>query len=245
MHRFFVPPEWIAGDRVIIEGKLVHQLRRVLRLGGGERITVLDDSGYEYEVELGRVAGRKIEGEVLSRTLSPGEPGIRIVLFQGVLKAKKFEYVLQKGTELGIAAFVPVLCQRSVTDIPGEQRMARWQEIIREAAEQSHRGRLPALFPATDFGHACAPVAATSLLLQEGEKGLASALGRWPAPPPTVNLFVGPEGGFSAAEVEIARQHGIVPVGLGRRILRAETAALVATAAILYHFGELGDGERQ
>jgi len=243
MHRFFLSPERIAGDRIVIEGKLVYQLRRVLRLGGGERITVLDDSGYEYEVELGRVGGHQIEGKVLSRTLSPGEPGIRIVLFQGLLKATKFEFVLQKGTELGIAAFVPLLCQRSVADIPGERRIARWQNIIREAAEQSHRGRLPALFPATDFGHACGPVTATSLLFQEGEKGLASALRRWPAPPPSLNLFVGPEGGFSAAEVELAKQQGIVPVGLGRRILRAETAALVAAAAILYHFGELGDGD--
>jgi 16S rRNA (uracil1498-N3)-methyltransferase len=166
-----------------------------------------------------------------------------------VLKAQKFEWVLQKGTELGVAEFVPVVCSRSIVgDLEDANRkLGRWQRVIREAAEQSRRGRLPVLQPALLFDQACQAARQSGglgLVPWEGERaaGLKSALaaaGAVGGQPGSVNLFIGPEGGLSIEEIETARRYGLQAVSLGPRILRAETAGLVAAAAILYELGDL------
>lgn len=263
MHRFFIPPEWIDGGRVIIGGSLVHQIRNVLRLDRGEIICVLDNSGWEHEVEIEKVSREQVTGVVKGKSLSQGEPGMRLIIYQGMLKGGKFDLVLQKGTELGVAGFAPVLCQHSVGAATNRSRSKfdRWQRIIREAAEQSRRGRLPLLFPPQPFEEACHEARGFSLLAweREGEKGLRAALldllaksqGQGAAPKsraspepeqdcPQINLFIGPEGGFAEHEVEFARSQGIVPVSLGQRLLRAETASIAAVATILYEWRELG-----
>lgn len=244
MHRFFIPPEWIDQDRVVIKGKQVHQLRDVLRLTKGDRIIVLDNSGWEYEVELKSVERGNVEGVVLGRGLSAVEPGTRITLYQALLKGEKFEFILQKGTELGMVGFVPMICERCLAghfkDVT-ERRFNRWQRIIAEAAEQSRRGRLPSLMPVLLFQQACQSARGFSLLAWEGEKalGLRAALEGQGARDATVNIFIGPEGGFSPSEVEFAQGYGILPITLGRRVLRAETAGLVAATAVLYECGDL------
>ncbi|MBA7593526.1 Ribosomal RNA small subunit methyltransferase E [subsurface metagenome] len=244
MHRFFIPPQWIDHDRVVIKGKQVHQLRNVLRMAKGDRILVLDNSGWQYEVELRSVEREQVEGVVREKSLSLAEPRVKIVLYQALLKGEKFEFVLQKGTELGIASFVPMVSERCLVGLEHviARRLNRWQRIIAEAGEQSGRGKLPALGPVMPFEQACHSAQGFSLLAWEGEKalGLRAALqGQEAKDIPSVNLFIGPEGGFSPAEGEFARGCGVVPITLGRRVLRAETAGLVATAAILYHYGDL------
>lgn len=245
MHRFFLPPEWIQGGRVRITGPLVHQIRDVLRMQPGERIEVLDSSGWEQEVELRVLSRDAIEGEVVRRSLSQGEPKTQVTLYQALLKGSKFEQVLQKGTELGISAFVPMMCQRCMVELPGGSREARWYRIIREAAEQSRRGRLPLLRPLVPFAQACQEALGLSLIPWEGERGrgLRSHLREHPlwGTRHSINLFIGPEGGFSTQEIDLAQAHGILPISLGSRILRAETAGLVAAALILYEGGDLGD----
>lgn len=229
---------------MIITGKLVHQLRNVLRLGTGDRITVLDNTGWEYEVELKETGSAKVEGTVIDRTLAAGEPRIRITLYQALLKASNFEVVLQKCTEVGVTAFVPIACERCMAGEPNGRRFSRWQNIIREAAEQSKRGKLPVLHDVTSFNKACQSASSISLLPWEEEKGrgIGEVLRSLPKAEsyPEVGIFVGPEGGFSPREVEFARSYGTVAVSLGRRILRAETAGLVAAAVTLYELGELG-----
>ncbi len=248
MHRFFVPPELIDGESVTLVGGVADQLVRVLRTRPGEQIIVLDDTGWEYMVTLESLSRRKVQGRVTKRLRSKGEPGVGITLYQAVLKADRFEFVLQKGTELGVSAFVPVFCARSVPKADGHGRTMRdrrWMRIITEAAEQSRRGRLPSLKTAVEFSDACERAEGLALIPweEEGRIGLKSALEEWihagrSAKP--VSLFTGPEGGLTRQEIERARASGIVPVSLGRRILRAETAAIAATAAILYEAGELG-----
>lgn len=249
MHRFFVSPDCIKGNGVTLSGDAARQLARVLRARPGDQIIVLDSSGWEYRVTLTRVDAALAAGTVTGREASQGEPRVRVTLYQGVLKADKLELVLQKCTELGVAAFVPVFCARSVPrDREGQwaaSRYPRWRKIIAEAAEQSRRGLLPSLEAPLDFKDACHAFRGLGLVPWEEEHatGLRAALARWRkgnADDGAISVFIGPEGGFTREEVDCARARGIVPVSLGRRILRAETAGIAAVAAIMYELGELG-----
>jgi len=243
MHRFFVPPQWIDADRVFIKDKQVHQLRDVLRMKPGDRIIVLDNTGWEYEVELKRVAGGQVEGVVRGKSLAATEPGIKVTLYQALIKGDRLEFILQKCTEMGVVGFVPMLCERCVQlEGVSERKLGRWRRIIAEAAEQSRRGKLPFLSPVLTFERACQSMVGPSLLAWEGETslGLRPALSELRATGlSSVNLFIGPEGGFSPSEVEFAQGCGITPITLGPRVLRAETASLVAATAILYEYGDL------
>lgn len=246
MQRFFVPPSALSPDRVLLTGTMVHQLRNVLRMRRGARIIVLDDSGWEYEVELTEVSREQVEGVVIVRRLVETEPQTKISLYQSLLKADRFEFALQKGTELGVAEFVPTLAARCVVrnlDMDSH-RVARWERIVREAAEQARRGRLPRLQPAMLLGEACKRMvrAGPGLMLYEGANtvGLRDVLGEFGASSLfNLSLLVGPEGGFTEEEAALAERYGVRLVGLGPRILRAETAGFVAAAAILYQLGDL------
>jgi 16S rRNA (uracil1498-N3)-methyltransferase len=243
MPRFFIPPSAIAGDMLTLDGEVAHQVRNVLRMRAGERVVLLDNSGQEFVVELGETAGREIEGRVLESRPSPSEPHVRLTLYPALLKGDKFEWLLQKGTELGIAAFQPVLCERSVSTGAGEQKGDRWQRIIREAAEQSARGIVPSLGAAIPFAHALAKIEsdALSLIPYEAEHALSLRAALSAQPIATrVNLWIGPEGGFTPEEIASAQARGAIAVTLGPRILRAETASLAAAAAVMYALGEMG-----
>ncbi len=255
-YRFFVQPEWLQQNSVAIAGTLVHQIRDVLRMKPGEKIAVLDDSGWEYEVELDAVEEEQVVGHVLHKALATGEPRTKITLYQGVLKGHHFEWVLQKGTEIGIVEFVPVICDRclvSSLDDVSASKIARWRRIILEAAEQSRRGRLPRLQSPILFPQACDQTRQSGLALMpwEGERDVAlrdllpretrtTTKGRGTRKPFSVGLLIGPEGGFTQEEVELAKRYGVHTLTLGTRILRAETAGLAAAAAILYELGDLG-----
>jgi 16S rRNA (uracil1498-N3)-methyltransferase len=253
VHRFFVPPDWIQGNEVTVTGPQAHQIARVLRMRPGDLVIVLDNAGWEIEVQLVAVDRSLVEGQVLRRRLASSEPRTKISLYQGVLKGSRFEFVLQKGTELGMVEFVPIIADRCViSDLDAvEKKRSRWEWIIQEAAEQSRRGRKPVLRPAALFPRACEQArhaAGISLIPWEEEDSVALRDVLHPPPqhhernwpPLTISLFIGPEGGFSTDEIATARRYGLVPVTLGPRILRAETAGLVAAAAILYELGDMG-----
>lgn len=246
MERFFLSPQAFAGDRVtVVEGALLHRLRDVLRLKPGDRVVFLDDSGWEYETALLEVGATQILGQVRHRRLGAGEPRTKITLYQAVLKGDRFEWALQKGTEIGVSAFVPMLSERCIVldaHQLSRRKVVRWERIIRAAAEQSRRSRLPPLQPLMLFAAACEQVHRTgglALIPWEEEatpiRQVLAEAGR-ETRPFNVHLFIGPEGGFSAVEVQQARDYGIVPVSLGPRILRAETAGVVATAVVLYEY---------
>lgn len=241
MHRFFVPPQCLAEGRFHLPAALAYQVGKVLRLRPGEHITLLDDSGLEYEAELEEIKDRRAEGRILGSAPAQGEPQVKITLFQALLKARNFEMVLQKCTEMGVSCFIPLVSSRSVVREVGPARLERWKNIVREAAEQSRRGRLPRVQPPVSLEEALLTIDKEALSLipwEGGGESLASILGK--VQPQRVNLFIGPEGGFSPEEIDLARAQGLIPITLGPRILRAETAGLVAATAILYHLGDLG-----
>lgn len=242
MQRFFVPPSAIDGGTVAFSAAQARQMATVLRLHPGDTVVALDGSGTAYQVVLREVGPKGAAAEVMERWQAGGEPATRITLYQGIPRSQRWEVVLQKGTETGIAAFVPVRCRRSVT--PGEtgpDRAARWRQIVQEAAEQCGRGVLPEVRPSLTFDAACAAPAALRLLLHPTATAqplrLAAALaGRGSL----VALYVGPEGGFDDAEVRVALDRGILPVHLGARVLRTETAGPLASALLLQELDDLG-----
>ncbi len=237
MHRFFVLPEQIGEEQVLLRGEQAWQICRVLRLGAGDEIVILDNLGWAYGVRLTAVSPQQVRGDILAKREAAGEPACRITLYQSLMKRDKFEWVLQKGTEVGVSRFVPLVTQRTLARNVGikPQKMARWQKIITEAAEQARRGRIPELLPPLRWAEALAGLEAdVALIPWEGarEPGLRQALaGKRPS---SIALFIGPEGGFAREEVAAAVTRNIQPVTLGPRILRAETAAIVAAALILH-----------
>ncbi|MBP6015781.1 MAG: 16S rRNA (uracil(1498)-N(3))-methyltransferase [Candidatus Promineofilum sp.] len=245
MHRFFVSPEQIVHRVVRFDDDQARQMRRVLRLRPGDRVLALDGLGRQYEVTLSEVSHAGAMGDAAPATEATGEPAVRVTLYQSLLRREKFEWVLQKGTEIGVAAFVPVITRRSlvrdVEDVTPE-KLNRWRRIIKEAAEQSGRGRLPSLsvplgFAATEPGVRAAGI---TLIAWEGEfrRLIRGVLGGREAVA-DVTLFIGPEGGYEPDEIRAAESWGAVPVSLGRRILRTETAAVVGAALVLHELGEL------
>ncbi|MBK8904919.1 MAG: 16S rRNA (uracil(1498)-N(3))-methyltransferase [Anaerolineaceae bacterium] len=238
MHRFFVAPECFAGDRVVLPEQIAHQIRKVLRLRAGAAIVVLDNTGCEYEVLLRQVDRQQVVGEAVAKRPCPNEPSVYLTLYQALMKRDKFEWVLQKGTEIGVSHFVPLVTQRSlVQDIDiKEGKQLRWEKIITEAAEQSRRGCIPSLHPPQTLAEAlAAQPPQPGLIAWEEADGLTirGVLGDGERPS-HVSLFIGPEGGFAAEEVAAAQEAGLKAVTLGKRILRAETAALVASALVMH-----------
>lgn len=231
-----------AGAELELPAEIAHQVRDVLRLSPGGRIALLDGAGGEYPAEIVELGRKRVLARVGARIELPAEPGPRVVLCQGMLKAAKFETVLQKCTELGVAEFVPLLSERAVaaTDELSAAKRVRWEHILAEAVEQSGGTRLPQLAAPQPLMHALAllPPGGIALFPWEEARGLglrtalreAVAERGALAKVPEVRIFIGPEGGFSRGEAALAERGGARLVTLGPRILRAETAAIVACA---------------
>jgi 16S rRNA (uracil1498-N3)-methyltransferase len=244
-NRFFVEPSSFAGEVVRLSPEQSRQVRQVLRLGPGDTVVVLDDRGAEYDVALTTVSGKEAVGRVTGTRVAVGEPKVQLTLFQSLLIREKFEWVLQKATEVGVVQIVPVLTARGLvrTKQIEDNKLDRWRRIVVEAAEQSHRGRIPRIEPIVPLGDVFSKFVGFDRLLIAAP-GQTTALhealqgiGREDA---AIGLLIGPEGGFTEEEEATARAQGAVAVGLGPRILRTETAAVVASALILYELGEMG-----
>ena len=251
MHRFFLLDTPIVPGKVIDLSPISHQLTRVLRLKPGDKILLLDNLNLEYATEIVTLGRHQATGHVISSQPVRSEPSHHLTLYQCSLKADKFEWILQKGTELGVIAFVPVISQRSVVRPASAllKKYDRWQTILREAAEQSGRGRLPFLGPPVSFEEAvvnaeglrylpwedanCAPGLGQAVVFDASSGASGNSSQRY-------SLMIGPEGGFAPDEVLAARNVGWQVTSLGARILRAETAALAAVTIILDRLGELG-----
>ncbi len=242
MRRFFVPPQNLLDDPVPLPEEIVHHLGAVLRLSVGDEILLLDGEGRLCHCRLESLGRRVGTARVLDCRQEP-EVSLPVRLLQGLPKGDKMDLVLQKGTELGMTAFTPVLVERSIPSADrGEKRRQRWERIIREAAQQSRRAYLPRLdnvLPLTEALKHCGEDLRL-LLWEEESRPLADILPA--AAPRDVAVLVGPEGGFSVGEVALARRAGFIPVSLGRRILRSETAGLAITAILQYLYGDLGGG---
>jgi 16S rRNA (uracil1498-N3)-methyltransferase len=244
--RLFIEPDWIAGDgrRVRLSRDQARYLRTVLRLGPGAPVTLFDGSGLEYAAALTVVHGGGATAEILRRAPAAAS-GNGVVLACALTRGAKLDLVVQKATELGASAVQPVLTRRAVprVDDAGESRVGRWRRIAVEAAEQCGRGDLLAIHPVEPLDRFIARPFPGALRLcfhegaARGAAGVASVrdvLARELTPGRPVVALLGPEGGFDADEAAAAREAGFVWVGLGPRVLRAETAALAALAVLAY-----------
>ena len=241
MHRFFVSGENLGSGQVVLTGKQAHQIRSVLRMTPGDQIIVLDNTGYEYAVAITDVGRQRVAGRMMYKQLARGEPRTQITLYQSILAREKFEWVLQKCTEVGVTCFVPVVAQRSIVrwaDTITPHRLARWKSIVTEAAEQSGRGRIPQIQCPIKFADALAVLGAFDRCLiacpQTTGPTLRELLQAGRPAPAGIALLIGPEGGFSDEEIAATSSKGAVAMSLGERVLRTETAAVVASALILY-----------
>ncbi len=238
MHRFFIPPEDIHDDAIEFTGKSAQQIARVLRLKEGEVCVALDNLGSEVTCKLERVSLSTCLASVIEKRKAD-EPRTRLMMLLCLTQREKFEWILQKCTEIGAASFLPVISQRSLVQKKTDTlaKYERWQMILKEAAEQSGRGLIPQLLPPTHLNEAVmSPRNDYSLRLipweDEQQTGIKAVLGQ--GKPVNVAVLIGPEGGFSSEEVQMATEAGFQRVTLGRRILRMETAAVVS-AALIFH----------
>jgi 16S rRNA (uracil1498-N3)-methyltransferase len=247
MHRFFLPPDALTSEKVFFPQPLAHQIRRVLRLKEGMQVLVLDNLGSAFMVQLIRLDEDTVEGKVVEQMPAPAEPRDAITLCISLTQREKFELILQKAVEVGVAAIQPYVSRYSLVRdkvIEGKRRQ-RWEDILREAAEQSGRGHIPPLLEVDSLPKViehCVAGDELCLAAWEGEQtiNLKDALhphSKLDEHHHKLALFIGPEGGFAGQEVELFQAAGVQPVSLGKRILRMETAAIVAPALILYELG--------
>ena len=246
--RFFVSQETIAGDSVEISGDLAHRISKVLRLRAGDEMALFDGSGTDARVRIDVVTARTVTGSVVERAPGPAEPRVRVSLYQSITKGERFEWLLEKGTEIGVSRFVPLITARAVVRTGGEgNRMERWRRIVVEATEQCERSRVPDIEPPTSFDDALRTATGVLLLpyeaAGEAERTVQAAIDASIDELfacDEVSVFIGPEGGYEPAEVERAKEHGALVVTMGERVMRSETAGLVAATLVMHAVGELG-----
>lgn len=236
-YRFFVEPSVISGDLVeVTDSDLLHQWNAVLRLRPGQQIALLDGSGTQTLVELTTLTRRSAQGRVVSNSAITTEPRLQVTLFVALARGERFEWVLQKGTELGAAAFVPIHTAHAIADAVSGNKLERWRRIIREAAEQSGRSKLPTLAEPQSLDQTLQHEGGGIVLAEHSAsvpfKQAAEAING------ICGIWSGPEGGWSQAELESAHSAGLALAGLGPRILRAETAPIAALAALMYAHNE-------
>ena len=252
LHRFFadagdsgVLADARVGEQIVLSGTQAHQISRVLRLRVGQQVVLLNGSGREYLVRLDVVRSSTVSGQVQGILSSRPEPKLKLTLYQALVPRDRFETVLQKGTEVGIARFVPTRCERSIVpggDAVDEKRLERWRRIVTEAAEQCERGIVPTVTRPLQFVEAVSEAAAAGAVLVAWEREEARSLRDGLTAIRSLRslaLFVGPEGGFTEQEIAQAMSLGALTVSLGRRVLRTETAGPVLAALALYEAGDL------
>lgn len=244
--RIFVEPDRLTADRAVLTGTAHHHLKNVLRFKPGDEMVVFDGAGRECIGVLELYQGETAVVRVLGDTDQSMESGLDLTIAPCLAKGKKIDLVVEKAVELGADRVCVVTSQRSVGQLVAEQamdRVERWRRIAKSAAEQSGRTMMPVVERIRTFAEFVAAKPADTL-------GLLFTVGTDPDPPaalrqryPDVHkviALIGPEGGFAPAEIALARRHGFLEVGLGPRVLRTETAAIVAAAVCQHLWGDLG-----
>lgn len=238
--RFYVAAGLAPGASVELPPEAAHHAVRVLRLGDGDEVVLFDGRGGEWQARLQR-SGPVLRAALDAFDAEDREPPLAVTLVQGLPAADKMDWIVQKCTELGVAAIRPVAARRSVVKLSGE-RMARrgqhWQQVAVAACEQCGRNRVPEVAPLVDLPHylgMAAPQGETRLLLMPDAE---PSLSRLEKPSGGVTLMIGPEGGFEDGEVRAALAAGFKPVALGPRVLRTETAGAAMLAALMTRWGD-------
>lgn len=226
------------GAQFALAPEAAQHVAKALRLKAGDALMVFDGRGGEYDATIQRIDRDRVDVKVGAWRETDRESALALGLVQGVPEADKMDWIIQKATELGVGWIQPVICERSVVRLSGERaarREAHWRRVAIAAAEQCGRTRVPDVRPTLGFlGWVAVPATAPRWLLDPGAAPMAAQ----PAVPPTLELLVGPEGGLAERERELAIDRGCEPVALGPRVLRTETAAAAALAAIHALWGD-------
>lgn len=245
MHKFFVDTDQIEDKKIYISGKDVKHIRDVLRLVENDRIEI-SSNGVSYICSIEKILKDSIVVDVLTSTVGKHEPPIEILLYQGIAKGSKMDLIIQKGTEVGVREFGVISTNRSIVKISDKKkektRIERLSSIAEEAAKQSKRDYIPKVKGIFSFEDILEILKDEDNIIvayeDEDNLGMKEALGDIKGN--RINLIIGPEGGFESYEIERLREIGAKIVSLGPRILRTETAGIVASTMILYEVGDLG-----
>ncbi|MDD2401218.1 MAG: 16S rRNA (uracil(1498)-N(3))-methyltransferase [Clostridia bacterium] len=251
MHRFYVSKEDISeninNNQLVIKGEEFQHLSRVLRMSSGQSVTIFDGEGLEYKgniISIGKVEALVSVGEPL---FSLKESSLEVWLVQGIPKGEKMELIIQKATELGVKGIIPLKAKRCVVKLEGKkqlERQKRWQKVAIEAAKQCRRAVIPNILSACTLKEFLKGLPDKYNLLIPWEEGGASLKSlikeqekRKVNP---IYIMIGPEGGFEQSEVEEVRNYGGIPLTLGQRILRTETASIATLSIVMFGWGDLG-----
>ena len=246
MPKFFVEPSKISNGIITIDTEDVNHITRVLRMKIGDKITVCDSMGFDYTAEIFEINKSSILCNELDKIKSDTEPDLKVILFQGLPKGSKMEYIIQKTTELGISKIVPVSMSRCVSKIEnkkdGDKKKERWQKISEAAAKQSGRGIVPEVTVPITFDKVLEALLECDVVFApyecEQDNSIKNVI-KGISGNKTVGFIIGPEGGFSPEEIARLEDKGIPPVTLGKRILRTETAGEAVLAMLMYEANEL------
>ena len=247
MDRFFTPKNNINLEQntCIIEGEDVKHISRVLRCRENDKLEVCDMENNEYICEIKEINKDNILLDIIEKVNIKRESNLKVKLYQGMPKGTKMELILQKLTEIGVDEIVLVQAKRSVTKIDNkkeDKKIERWERIIYEAAKQSKRAKIPKLTGVLTFKEALADMQNNDLNIcpYENERTISIKEAIKDSSANTIGIFVGPEGGFEEEEIEKIQEIDGKVVSLGPRILRTETASVVASSIVLYELSDLG-----
>lgn len=241
MHRFYITDVPMTEETITITGSDVNHIKNVLRLKKGEQIIICNGQGKDCYCIINKVSDTEIIASLQSVEETATELGQKITLFQGLPKKDKMELIIQKAVELGVHEIIPVMTKRVIVKLEDkkkeEKKLERWQAISESAAKQSGRGVIPKIKPVMSYAQALkkAKDMGIGVIPYENAKDMnhtrkiINSLGEYSS----IGIFIGPEGGFEEAEVSLAIENGIIPISLGRRILRTETAGLTVLSMMI------------
>jgi 16S rRNA (uracil1498-N3)-methyltransferase len=240
MPRFYCPPPLVAGSIVDLPETVAHHLH-VVRQQPGDALVLFDGTGGQARARLVEIGKRRASAEILAHEAVDVELPFAVTLAQGLPEGSKMDWIVEKAVELGVAAIVPLAARRSVVKLSGERadkRLAHWAGVVVSASEQCGRNRLARVAPIEDFGRWIATPAAAATRILLSPRADAS-LAQWTRANAAhdVCLLVGPEGGFSDEEEDAAIAAGALPLSMGPRVLRTETAGLAALAVLAAGWG--------
>ena len=238
MHRFFS-----GSTNVSIQKDDINHIVNVLRLRAGDEVIICDTNAIDHLCRITDLSKSSVDIEVISDSPNLCEPRVKVTLFQGLPKSDKMDLIVQKCVELGINRIVPVECARSIAKIAdkADKKIARWQSISESAAKQSGRGIIPVIGDVLSFSDSVQKMKEYDLALMPYELEIGNSIGEIIKKHDnikTLAIFIGPEGGIDDQEIALAKSHGIIPLSLGRRILRCETAGFSALTLSLAFLGE-------
>lgn len=242
MHCFYCEANQVTGEQITITGSDVNHIKNVLRMERGEELMVCDGTGMQYTCQIEEFPAGEVKLSILKAEKASTELSVRLKLYQGLPKKDKMELIIQKAVELGAAEIIPVMTKRCIVKLEDDKKEAkkleRWQAIAESAAKQSGRGMIPTVGRVMNYKEAIKRASDEGMSLipyemAEGMKTLKKAA-KAASKQQVISVFIGPEGGFEEVEVEFAKENGVVPVSLGKRILRTETAGFTTLSILMY-----------